>query len=296
MKGNKYLSSVILAYLIWGIFPMFIKLLSGYDAPRILFFRIAFALICITGYVLLFLRKKLTAYKETFLTLPQKEKTSALINILSGGFLLSINWVLYIYTVNSINIQTASFAYMICPVLTSLLAFAVLKEKLMVQHWIAIGISVVSCALLSTVSVEHTLYSLAIALSYALFLISQKKTLQFNRLITLWIQLTISMIFISVVFNTAGVSLHYDAYLLWMTLIMAVVFTIVPLLLSLFGLQGLPSGTIGFLMYMNPLMNFFVAFLIYHEKVTPNQLLAYLLMLVSVIIYNIGYFKKQVNS
>jgi chloramphenicol-sensitive protein RarD len=296
MKENKYLTAVISAYLIWGIFPMFIKLLSGYDAPRILFYRIVFALACVSGYMLLFLRKEIITYKESFFKLCPKEKKSALINIVSGGFLLSINWVLYIYTVNNINIQTASFAYMICPVLTALLAFIVLKEKVKAQHWTALFISIVSCVLLSTVSVEHTLYSVAIALSYALFIISQKKTIQFNRLITLWIQLTISMIFISVVFTTFEIGLQYDAYLLWMTLIMAVAFTIVPLLLSLFGLNGLPSGTIGFLMYINPLMNFFVAFWIYNEKASTNQLLAYLLMLLSVIIYNIGYFKKSANS
>lgn len=42
-----------------------------------------------------FCEKKVTAYKETFLNLPRNEKVSALINILSGGFLLSINWVLH---------------------------------------------------------------------------------------------------------------------------------------------------------------------------------------------------------
>jgi chloramphenicol-sensitive protein RarD len=293
MKNQKHLLAVLIAYLIWGSFPMFLRTLTEYRAPQILFYRIGFATCISLAVAALFRRKEFKAYRASYLVLDRSGRVRALINILGGGVLLSINWLLYIYTVNSIDIQTASFAYMLCPVLTALLGFIVLKEHLKPHHWLAIALSLFACLMLGYASLANALYSFAIALSYALYVIAQKRVSQFDRIITLGIQMVISMLCISPVFKMLNMELQADSYLLLMTFIMAVVFTVIPLLLSLYGLNKLSSGTIGFMMYINPIMNFFVAFSMYHEKASFMQVAAYLLTLVAVIVYNWEYLRKS---
>jgi chloramphenicol-sensitive protein RarD len=73
-------------------------------------------------------------------------------------------------------------------------------------------------------------------------------------------------------------------YLLILTI--AVFFTIIPLLLNLYALQGLKSSTTGILIYINPLVGFLIAVIYYHERITWLQVAGYGLMLVSIITFN----------
>ena len=64
------------------------------------------------------------------------------------------------------------------------------------------------------------------------------------------------------------------------------VFTIIPLFLSLYSLIGLPSSTMGILIYANPLVAFAVAIFYFHESINQQQILAYALLLLAVIVFN----------
>jgi chloramphenicol-sensitive protein RarD len=68
--------------------------------------------------------------------------------------------------------------------------------------------------------------------------------------------------------------------------IMAVLFTIVPLYMNLYALQGVTSSTMGILLYINPLMNFAIALVYFHEPINNIQITAYSLILLSIIIFN----------
>ncbi len=67
---------------------------------------------------------------------------------LFGGVLLTVNWLTFIYIVNNINIKTASFSYLLCPVVTAVLGYVLLREKLTVLQWCAVGICGISCLIM----------------------------------------------------------------------------------------------------------------------------------------------------
>nr|WP_305070049.1 EamA family transporter [Flavobacterium covae] len=77
-----------------------------------------------------------------------------------------------------------------------------------------------------------------------------------------------------------------------MTLIV-ILFTILPLFLNLYALKGVDSKTVGVLMYINPLINFFLALFYFREEINLIQLSAYLLIIVAIILFNINYFVKR---
>ena len=82
-------------------------------------------------------------------------------------------------------------------------------------------------------------------------------------------------------------------------IIIAIVFTVIPLFLSLYALIGLPSSTLGIIIYLNPIIAFGVAVLYFDEHISLNQLLAYLLLLFAVLLFNwhlikdIATFKRK---
>ncbi len=116
--------------MLWGFFSLALKPISYVPSFDILFYRITFSAIIIICFTLLFRRKIFLKDIYIFKNLPQKEKRKGLYLTLIGGVLLGINWFLFIYVVNQINVQSASFAYLVCPIITTFLANIILKEKL----------------------------------------------------------------------------------------------------------------------------------------------------------------------
>ena len=75
--------------------------------------------------------------------------------------------------------------------------------------------------------------------------------------------------------------------------IIAVLFTVLPLFLNLFALNKINSATIGILMYINPIFNFLIAFLIFNEEVTLLQATGYAIICLALGIFNYSYLKKM---
>jgi chloramphenicol-sensitive protein RarD len=72
--------------------------------------------------------------------------------------------------------------------------------------------------------------------------------------------------------------------------LIALGFTILPLWLNLYALKGLSSSVMGMLLYINPLLSFLVASLVFHEPASQLQLVAYAVIFLSVLIFNAGIY------
>ena len=64
-----------------------------------------------------------------FKGLSSRDQRTTLALTFGGAILLTINWLTFIYVVNHVNVKSASFAYLICPVITAVLGFVLIKEK-----------------------------------------------------------------------------------------------------------------------------------------------------------------------
>lgn len=286
MKPAKYYLAAITAFAIWGFFSFVLKPLQHYPSLDILFFRVfsCGALMLVISF--LFRRKTLRHNKSTFRAMPPAQRKKIILSIVAGGIFLTGNWFFFIFVLNHISIQASSLAYLVCPVLTTVLAFFFLHEKLSRWQWLAVGISAFSCLLLSFGHLMDLVYSLLIALSYALYLVIQPKNSGLDKFLLLTLQITCSAILLLPFypFYHGPVPSEITFYLL--IAVISILFTIVPLFLNLFALQGLNSSTVGILLYINPLISFAVALAWFHEEVTAVQWIAYSLILLSVIIFN----------
>ncbi|HEV7381696.1 MAG TPA: EamA family transporter, partial [Dyadobacter sp.] len=192
MKLYKYYLIAFLSFMIWGFFSLALKPLHNYPSLDILFYRVFLCAVIMLVISLVIrvpvLRKSIGLIKA----MPKREQLSLVKRTLGGGILLTANWFFFIYVMNHISVKAASFAYLVCPILTTVIAFFVLQEKLSKWQWIAVALSVISCLLLSFNNIADVAYSMIVALSYALYLVTQRKNFGIDKFLILTIQISFS--------------------------------------------------------------------------------------------------------
>ena len=286
MKFSKYYVIAFISFVIWGFFSLAIKPLHQYPSIDILFYRVFLCGIIMAVISFVLRRKVLKDNIVVFKNMPPEQRKRVTVLTLAGGFFLTFNWFFFIYVMNHISVKAASFAYLVCPILTTVIAFFVLGEKLSKWQWLAVFLSLVSCILLSFNNVADVAYSMIVAASYALYLVSQRKNSGLDKFLVLTVQILFSSLLLLPFYPSYSAALPTDANFYWLILLIAVLFTIIPLYMNLYALQGVTSSTMGIMLYINPLMNFAIALAYFHEPINEFQILAYSLILVSIVVFN----------
>jgi chloramphenicol-sensitive protein RarD len=286
MNNQKHYAAAIGAFVIWGFFSIPLRAIQEFTAGEILYFRILLSALTLIAIILLFKRSDLRHDWNRLTLMPRKQMRTAILLTLAGGALLCINWLTFIYIVNDINVKTASFSYLICPVITAVLAYFLIQERLTPLQWMSVALCAASCILVGLNSALELGYSFLTAFTYALYLVSQRKNQGFDRIVLLGVQVLFSFLLLSFVQGYLITDIPQSARFYGIVAIIAIFFTVVPLFLNLFALNRINSATIGILMYINPVINFTIAFLLFKEQITMLQALGYSIIVVALILFN----------
>lgn len=292
MNSQKHYTAAISAFVIWGFLSIPLRSLTAFSAGEILYFRIAFSLVVLIFIIALFRKESLRNDLRLLLSLAPARRWGIISLTLIGGALLTVNWLTFIYIVNHINVKTASFSYLICPVITAVLGYLMLAERMTRVQWIAVLLCALSCVLIGLNSTLELGYSFLTAFTYALYLISQRKNRGFDRMVVLCVQVIFSLLIMTLIYPWLVDKLPTTLVFYELTFLIAVVFTVLPLFLNLYALNRINSATIGILMYINPIFNFTIAFVVFKENITFIQLLGYLIILGALVLFNIPYLRK----
>lgn len=287
-KGGSilYLSCAIAAAVLWGFFAFPLRRIQQYAPQQILYYRVFTSFIIVWAVNLLFRKKQLLKDYQQIKNTDRPTRKKLIWLLLGSGVFITGNWFTFIYVMNHISLNAAAFAYMICPIITAAGGFILLKEPVTRFKLVAIGIAVLSVAILSTASLHQAMWSVVVALMYALYLIAQRVLNQFDKLNLLGLQLLISIIILIPFYIYDGKAIPRQTEFWIVILIIAVILTIIPLLLSSYALNGIPSSTLGITIYVNPFISFTVAFIWFHERVAYQQIAGYLLLMAAVVIFN----------
>src|SRR5690606_9065124 len=283
----KYYLAVISAFTIWGFFSLILKSLDTFPAFDILIYRTAVSvfIMLLVSFVLRpkVLEKNINSYK----TLPKKTKHKVLVVNLLSGLFLSLNWFFFIYVMNNVSVSATSLAYLICPILTMVLAYLILKEKLFKIQWFSAALSLISCLILSFGSFIDLLYSMIIAFTYAIYLVLQRKNQDMDRFLVLTFQSGVAVILLLPFSPNYISNIEKTSFFYIMIALIAVVFTIIPMYLNIYALKGLNSAVVGIFIYLNPIINFLIAVFYFKEHISLLQGFSFGLIGISVIIFNI---------
>lgn len=293
MKPNKYYIIAFLAFFLWGFFSLALKPIAHEPSFDVLFFRIVLSVFLTVVLAVSIKRKTIVESISLYRSFSPSDKKKAIgFNVL-GGALLGLNWFLFIYVVNQISVQTASYAYLICPIITSVLSFFILKEQLQKIQWLAIGLCLIGSGLYYFSNPNNLFFAIVVASTYSFFLISQKKNTYFDKFTTLVIQLIVILLLALPYYMYHGFYFPTDYMFYVYIFIIATFFTVIPLYMNLYALQGVSASSVGILIYINPIITFVLSIFYFKEPIKVLQIISYLLILFSILLFNKKMFSKS---
>jgi len=286
LNNIKYYLAAILAFSVWGTFSLVLKPLHFYTSLDILFYRVFSCAIIMTVFSVVFKREKIKNNVIFFKSLPKKNRREMIVLNVGSSILLTANWFSFIYVMNHISVRATSVAYLVCPIITTILAYFLLRDKLSKMQWLSVFLSCIGCVLLSYANMIDMFYSSLIGFTYAAYLISQNKNTQFDKFLVLNFHILLSALILLPFFPAFSGPIPTDFKFYFYVEIIAVLYTIIPLLLNLFALSGIASSKVGMILNINPIIAFVLAGVVYHEPLGILQIFSYALIFLAVIVFN----------
>ena len=288
---NKGVIYAIGAYALWGLLPLFWKILEDVPAFQILCHRISWSLVFLIFIHMI--RKNFSWLKDAF-----KNKRTV-ITFLTTSILLSANWFTYIWAVNNGRTIEASLGYFINPLLCVILGVIVLKER--PDKWSWIAISLAGAGIGYTVIVYGSIPWIAFVLagSFSIYGLLRKQAslnslqgLTFETLI-LFLPATAILIY----FEVKGIgSFGHVTFTKNVYLSLAGIVTSVPLLLFAAAARRIELTSLGILQYIAPTLQFIIGLLVFREDFSRSRLVGFSFVWVALIIYTITRIKLGVYA
>ena len=268
-KFNKGLLFGISAYIIWGLLPLYWKLVEEAGAYEILAHRgIWSLLICIS---LLALRKQLkSAY-----VMVRSSRTLSLLFLASG--LLTINWGVYIWSVTVNRVVEAALGYYITPLINVTFGVLLLREKLRPPQWIAVALAAAGVVILTLGYGSLPWIALVLAISWGSYSLI-KKSLNLGALETLSLETLFAflpnLVFLFIIQGNGSAEFG-STWTISLLLFGAGAATVIPLLLFNGSTTRLPLSTVGLLQYITPTIMFFIGIFINNEDISKTKVIGF---------------------
>ena len=288
------ISFTVAAYLLWGILPIYWKLLNEVPSLEILVHRVVWSFIFVLIIVMILKRKLL----KNFFHVQMSQKKTWLGLFLSSLF-ISINWLIYIFAVNTNHIVEASLGYYINPLVAVLLGVFVLREK--INRWqIASFVLAAIGVIYMTLSLGKLPWlSLVLAISFGFYGLS-KKLIKVDSILGLLLETLFVLPFALLFLAYLGVndqqsfftgSIKNDLFLLG-----SGIATALPLLWFGIGVQKIPLYMVGFLQYIAPTISLVLGVLVFGESFTKDHVVTFTCIWMAIAIFTISNIRQVLKN
>ena len=277
---NKDTFNVLGGYVLWGLLPVFWKLLAGVNSAYVLAQRIVFS--CLFCFAVILIKKNGGELKNILRDKKQRRL------YLACGLLISANWGVYILTVATGRILEASLAYYMNPLFSILIGALIFKERLSGVQWLSVALAFVG-VMYSVVLYGSVPYlAIIIGLTFALYG-AIKKGITAESEVSICME-TVSVLPLALIFivyaQLSGVttfaSLSVKEMLL---LVLTGAITSVPLMLFASGIKRTSITVSGILMYINPTLQLLLGVFVYNEEFTKANAVTFAFVWLAVILF-----------
>ncbi|RBP03903.1 EamA family transporter RarD [Rossellomorea aquimaris] len=283
------------SYFLWGILPIYWKWLNHVSAYEILANRIFWSFWFMLLFLFLSKRwKDFTVYLKTSLT-----KKKQLFALLLASLLISTNWFIYIWAVNTNQMVEASLGYYINPLVSVLLGVFILKESLSKAQMVSFGLAAIGVLILTISYGDFPWIAVGLAFSFGLYGLA-KKLIQVESSIGLTLEtLTIapvSLLYLGYMYNEGSLSLFHVSSGTDLLLIGAGAVTAIPLLFFSKGAQLIPLYMVGFLQYIAPTLTLILGIWVYNETFSFTHLISFTFIWLALTIFTasrVQYARKR---
>ena len=267
------------AYSMWGIAPMYFKLLTSVPALEIVMHRIVWSVLVLC--LLLAVRKK---FGQVFKAI-RDPKVIATLSI--SGLLLAANWLVFIWAVNNDQMLDASLGYFINPLFNVLLARFFLHESLTRLQLLAVFVALAGVAFLIFSYGQLPWVALVLAISFSIYGLLRKKVSVDSMpglLIESCIMLPFALLYWFVMDTTSG-NMLANSTDLNVTLLLAGVVTTAPLLCFTAAARRIRYTTLGLFQYIGPSLMFLLAVIHYQELLDTTRVVTFVCVWSGLLIY-----------
>lgn len=255
------------AYLLWGLFPLYFRMLHRVPALELVAHRAVWSM-CIlvlatmaAGRAIPFIRQIASRRIATF--------------HLATGLLIAANWLLYVWGVNAGRVVECSLGYFLNPLVSIGLGVLVLRERLRPAQWVGVGLAASGVVYLASRTGAIPWLSIALALSFGIYGLLKKRAPlgSFDGLLLETMLLSpFALGWIAWREMTPTGPMHLATSLEWTLVVGTGIVTTVPLLMFSAATQRVPLSWMGFLQYVTPTMQFLIGVVVFKEAFGPERL------------------------
>jgi len=275
------------AYVIWGLFPIYFKLLERIPALEIITHRAIWS--ALFGAALLLVWKHPGWWREL------RENPRRIAVLGASGLLIASNWLVYVWAVNNGHMLEASLGYYINPLINVLLGMLFLRERLRPLQWVAVALAALGVAQQVWQLGNLPWVSLVLALTFGFYGLIRKQAPVAalpGLVVETWMLLPLALGWLLLFAD--GPSVHAEFWTtpqaLW--LVAAGPITLVPLVSFNAAARHLPYATLGFLQYLAPTLVLLQAVLLFDEHLSPARLVSFGFIWLALLVYSVDIFYR----
>jgi chloramphenicol-sensitive protein RarD len=282
---NKGILKGIVAYTLWGVFPIYWKMLHQVPALQVIGNRIVWSFLLLAG--VMFFSHQWTAFRAA----AASPRTIGIYSI--AAVLLTINWLVYVWGVNSGFIVETSLGYFINPLFSVLLGVLFVHERLRTTQWVPIGMAAVGVTYLTVAYGHLPLIALTLALTFGFYGLV-KKVAPLGSLYGLTLEtgivFPVALAYLLIVGLRGSGAFLQDGPQTTLLLICAGPVTTIPLLLFASAAKEIPLAIVGLLQYISPTLQFLIGVFIYKEPFDKSLLLGFVIIWIALILFWVENF------
>ncbi len=280
----------VIAYLCWGMMPLYFKMLASVPANEIVAHRIIWSLLFLLGLATLWRRWPAIRAAAT---------GRVLLTLMLTAVLIATNWLVYIYAVVSGHVLEGSLGYYLNPLFNVLLGVVLLGERLTRAQVFATLLAGAGVAVLAAGAGSGLWISLTLAFSFGLYGFL-RKVAPVDSLEGLSIETALlAPIAVGWLFwlQAAGTANFVQGNLATdILLVLGGAVTAIPLLLFTAAARRLPYSTLGFLQYIAPSLQFLLAVLAFGEPLTAAHMICFGAIWSALIIFSVDGWRSAVRA
>ena len=274
--------SAALAFVWWGLFPLYFRIVTGIAPVEVLAHRIVWCLLFLAGVL---------TVRRQWAWLPQVlRRPKVLAAFTASALLIAANWITYIWAVNNDHVIDASLGYFITPMFNVLLGYTVLQERPRRVQWVALAIAALGVLWLALQTGKLPWIALVLGITFAFYGLL-RKVAALGPLEGLTLETLVlgpPALAALLIWSHAGTGVFpSDALGTNVWLIALGPITAVPLLLFAAGARSLSMTALGLLQYIGPTIQLAVGVWIFDEPFTPTRLIGFACIWIALLIYTL---------
>ncbi|MBR2563845.1 MAG: EamA family transporter RarD [Paenibacillus sp.] len=290
---NNGLINAIIAYIMWGVLPLYWKLFDDVPAGEILSHRVVWSFVFMG--ILVAIQRRWSDVKRIWTS------RSLLLSLAASGLLIAVNWLIFIWAVNNGHVVESSLGYYLNPLLNVLLAVVFLHEKPNRGQWLAVAIAAVAVLIIAIDYGRFPWISISLAASFGLYGLAKKKIKQdasVGLLSETAVVLPVALgywIYLGIMGKTTAWTLPAPTFF---ELLFSGVVTALPLLFFARAAARMSLSTLGFVQYIGPTIMLILSIFVFKESVSPVLLVGFALIWTALVVYAVASMRatKLVKS